>query len=82
MSRPFPPAALPAFTGTTTSSDVSPGRVPRPAVLCLRLPPPLHRARPPVFSVFLSSRAVPVTPEERLGASAERPSRVVRPSSC
>jgi hypothetical protein len=34
-----------------------------------------------VFSVFLSPRAVPATPEERLGASAEPPSRDVLPDN-
>jgi hypothetical protein len=34
-----------------------------------------------VFSAFLSPRAASATPEERLGASTEHPSRGVRPSS-
>ena len=41
------------------------------AVLCALLAVPPPRARPPVFNAFLLRRAVPATPEERLGASAE-----------
>jgi len=54
-----------------TLSDSSRGRRVLTAVLNAALPSLAAPARSPVFNVFRSSRAVPATPEERLGASTE-----------
>src|SRR5689334_19725036 len=67
---PIPPPAFTGFDGTMDPSDFSP----RPARLdlrswasgCGRYP---RRARSPAFSVFLSRRAAPATPEERTGCA-------------